>query len=100
MWSANREPSGLHWFAVLSNQPGGGGLPADNHVSSVHLVHQGRYVKAGDELPPIRAPPHLAFAIDPPQTSGPSSFFFQGHRGISGGDPAAKSAATMKKGKL
>ena len=40
---------------------------------SVHLVHQGRYVKAGDPLPAdFDLPPHLeAFVVDddPPQAS-------------------------------
>ena len=38
---------------------------------SINLVHQGRYIKAGDPLPEgFELPPHLeAFVVDPAQTS-------------------------------
>jgi hypothetical protein len=71
---------------------------------SVHLVHQGRYIKAGDELPSdFVLPLHLeAFAIydDPPQISQGAARLSSARQGVFGASGSlAKSAMTMKKGK-
>ena len=80
--------------------------PSDMRLS-VHLVHQGRYVKAGDELPSdFVLPEHLdRFVVydDPPQTSRAdlrfSSAFVEGQQGDFGaGTRLAKPAMDYPKG--
>ena len=69
---------------------------------SVHLVHQGRYVKAGDPLPAdFDLPPHLeSFAIyddEPPQVSqGAARLSSVGRQGVGAGGRLAKPAAIPK----
>lgn len=70
---------------------------------SVHLVTGGKYIRAGDPLPPgFELPPHLeTFVIDPPQVSqGASRLSSVERQGVFGtGGSLAKSAANYPQGK-
>ncbi len=69
---------------------------------SVHLVTGGKYIRAGDPLPPgFELPPHLeTFVIDPPQVSqGASRLSTVGRQGVFGtGGSLAKPAMGYPEG--
>ena len=69
---------------------------------SVHLVTGGKYIRAGDPLPPgFELPPHLeTFVVDPPQISqGAARLSTVGRQGVFGTSGSlAKSAANYPRG--